>query len=295
MNFQILTRLPLKHSQTRYDLNLGCCTIEIDEKQERKNYSVKLKLAGNKAYGDKAYNKAIELYGKAILCKPDPVYYSNRAACYSALGDWDKVIEDTTAAIALDNEYVKALNRRGNAYEQIKQDHEALLDYTAACIVVGFQNEASASNVERMLKKIAETKARIILDNRGKKLPSPTFITNYLGSFRHRYPPAEIEETVELDENSGKGQLRAGLRALKHKTAAGYQEATAAFDKALELGDLGGCEALAYNMRGTFRYLRSRNQEALDDLTKSIELDPSYTQSFIKRASMHLELGKTSN
>ena len=43
--------------------------------------------------------------------------------------------------------------------------------------------------------------------------------------------------------------------------------------------------------RSTFKYLRGENLEALADLTKSIELNPSLTQSFIKRASMHLELG----
>ena len=47
----------------------------------------------------------------------------------------------------------------------------------------------------------------------------------------------------------------------------------------------------AYNMRGTFRYLRGENREALADLTKSVDLQPALTQSFIKRASMHLELG----
>ena len=70
--------------------------------QERNNYAAKLKASGNKAYGSKDYNKAIDLYGKAILCKPDPVYYSNRAACYNVLSDWDKVVEDTSAAISMD-------------------------------------------------------------------------------------------------------------------------------------------------------------------------------------------------
>lgn len=75
-------------------------------------------------------------------------------------------------------------------------------------------------------------------------------------------------------------------------TGDGYEDAAAAFDKALELRDLGEHEAFGYNMRGTFRYLRGENADALKDLTKSVELDPTLSQSFIKRASMHLELGK---
>ena len=266
-------------------------TVEGLSEQQRKDYAAKLKAAGNGAYGSKDYIKAIDLYGKAILCKPDPIFYSNRAACYNALGQWEKVIEDTTAAINLDSEYVKALNRRANAYEHLEKYSEALLDFTASCIIDGFRNEASAQAVERLLKKVAESKAKAIMVDKQNKLPSSGFVTNYLQSFRARPPPAGLEDTIELSEDTGKGQLQLGLRAMQKKTAPGYEEAAAAFDKALELDDLGEHEAFAYNMRGTFRYLRGTQQEALLDLTKSIELQPSLTQSFIKRASMHLELG----
>ncbi len=204
---------------------------------------------------------------------------------------WEKVIEDTTAAIALDSEYVKALNRRANAYEQTEKYSEALLDYTASCIIDAFRNEQSAQSVERLLKKVAEAKAKGILQGKQKKLPSPTFVSNYLQSFRQRPPPAGLEDTAELDEKSGLGQLRKGLVAMRKKTADGYTEAASAFDEALGLDDLGEHEAFAYSMRGTFRYLRNENDAALKDLTKSVELQPSLTQSYIKRASMYLELG----
>ncbi|KAH8602238.1 mitochondrial precursor protein-like protein import receptor tom70 [Bisporella sp. PMI_857] len=258
---------------------------------ERKDYAAKLKAAGNNAYGAKNYSEAIELYGKAILCKPDPIFYSNRAACYNALGQWEKVVEDTTAAIKLDSEYVKALNRRANAYEHLEKFSEALLDFTASCIIDGFQNKSSSDAVERLLKKVAEAKAKSILASKPKRLPSPTFVANYLQSFRARPPPEGLEESVELPETTGRGQLQVGWQAIEKKTAEGYDEASAAFDKALSLGGLDELEAYAYNMRGTFRYLRGENLDALEDLTTSIELQPSLTQSYIKRASMHLELG----
>ncbi|KAI9649448.1 TOM (translocase of outer membrane) complex component [Ciborinia camelliae] len=259
--------------------------------QQRKDYAAKLKAAGNTAYGAKDYPRAIDLYGKAILCKPDPIFYSNRAACYNALGEFEKVIEDTTAAINLDSEYVKALNRRANAYEHTEKYSEALLDFTASCIIDGFRNEQSAQSVERLLKKVAESKAKTILEAKDKKLPSPTFVTNYLQSFRSKPAPAGLEDSFELSEETGKGQLQLGLRAMAKKTNEGYEDASAAFEKALDLGDLDEHEAFAYNMRGTFRYLRGVQLDALSDLSKSIELEPDYTQSYIKRASMHLELG----
>lgn len=267
-------------------------TVGTLSEQQRKDYAAKLKASGNTAYGSKDYTKAIDLYGKAILCKPDPIFYSNRAACYNALGEWEKVIEDTTAAINLDSEYVKALNRRANAYEHLEQFSEALLDFTASCIIDGFRNELSAQAVERLLKKVAEAKAKKIMSEKQNRLPSSSFVTNYLQSFRSKTAPAGLEDAAELSEETGKGQLQIGLRAMAKKTADGYEEAAAAFDKSLELGELEEHEAFAYNMRGTFRYLRGTQQEALADLTKSIELQPALTQSFIKRASMHLELGR---
>ncbi|CAK7565803.1 MAG: TOM (translocase of outer membrane) complex component [Sporothrix epigloea] len=261
---------------------------------ERKKMALKLKEAGNKAYGAKDLDRAIDLYSKAILCKQDPVYYSNRAACYSALNDWEKVVEDTTAAINIDADYIKALNRRANAYDRLGKYSESLLDYTASCIIDGFKNEASAQAVERLLKKFAETKAREMMETRPAKLPSPTFVGNYLQSFRAKPRPAGLDDAVDLPEESGKGQLRLGLQSLDKKTADGYEEASAAFSKAVTLGDLGEYEALAYNLVGTFSCLLGKHEEALTALTKSIELDPSMTQSYIKRASMNLELGAPS-
>ncbi|KAN0071803.1 hypothetical protein V8E54_010399 [Elaphomyces granulatus] len=259
--------------------------------ETRKLYAAKLKVAGNKAYGSKDYNKAIELYGKAILCKPDPVYYSNRAACYNVLSDWEKVVEDTSAAIAMDSEYIKALNRRAIAYEHLGKFSEALLDFTVSCIIDGFANESSRVSLERVLKKVAEKKSKSIMEAKGKKLPSATFVSNYLQSFRPKPIPLGLEESEDLGEDHGKGQLRKGYLVMAAKTGDGYEEAAKAFEKALQVGDLGEYQADALNMRATFTYLQGDAQAALADLDKSVQLRPSLVQSYIKRASLHLELG----
>ncbi|KAH9906620.1 import receptor [Xylariomycetidae sp. FL2044] len=267
-------------------------TVATFTPDDREDYALKLKNAGNQAFGSKDYNLAIGLYSKAILCKPDPIYFSNRAACYNALSVWDKVVEDTTAAVNLDPLYVKALNRRANAYEHLSQFSEALLDFTASCIIDEFRNESSSAAVERLLKKVAEQKAEEIFKSKSPdKLPSPTFVSNYIQSFRVKPRPAGLEDSVEIPESTGKGQLQVGLRGMDKKTHEGYEEAANAFERALKLGDLGEYEALAYNLRGTFRCLRGNQEAALKDMDKSIELDPSLTQSYVKRASMHLEMG----
>jgi import receptor subunit TOM70 len=54
----------------------------------------------------------------ALQYKADPIFFSNRAACYANLGYNDRVIEDCNEALRLDPVYVKALNRRAHALEK---------------------------------------------------------------------------------------------------------------------------------------------------------------------------------
>jgi hypothetical protein len=93
----------------------------------------------------------------------------------------DQVIEDCDAALKLDRNYVKALNRRAGALEALKRYVEALrgvsdylhiavtritdclLDFTAGTILDKFQNENTAQSVERVLKKLSGEKAVEIL------------------------------------------------------------------------------------------------------------------------------------
>ena len=141
---------------------------------------------------------------------------------------------------------------------------DALVGYTLACIIDNFQNQSAANAVEKLLKVVAAEEAKKRMADRKQTLPSHTFVKNYLVSFR----------------------------GLEKKTTQGYEDARHAFEKAVEAGDLGEHEALAYNMRGTFRTLMGSVEEAVADLTKCIEIDPTMTQAYIKLASIKLEQGK---
>ncbi len=60
--------------------------------------------------------------------QPEPVFYSNRAACYVSMEppQHEIVIADCDEALKLDSHYVKALNRRGTALEALERYEEAL-------------------------------------------------------------------------------------------------------------------------------------------------------------------------
>ena len=98
--------------------------------QERTKIAASLKAKGNSAYQQRKFPAAIDYYTRAIAVtpKPEPVFFSNRAACYVNLNppQHEKVVEDCDAALALDRKYIKALNRRATAREALERYEEAL-------------------------------------------------------------------------------------------------------------------------------------------------------------------------
>lgn len=60
--------------------------------------------------------------------QPEPVFYSNRAACYVSMDppQHEKAVADCDEALKRDSHYVKALNRRATALEALERYEEAL-------------------------------------------------------------------------------------------------------------------------------------------------------------------------
>ncbi len=71
------------------------------------------------------------------------------------------MIEDCTHALQLDSQYVKALLRRGQAYEAVGQLREAIHDYTTICILKKFQDQESMLIAERALQAFGKQRAQV--------------------------------------------------------------------------------------------------------------------------------------
>jgi len=256
-------------------------TIANLSSEARAEAAASLKAKGNSFFSSKKYQDAIDNYTQAILFKPDPIFYSNRAACYANLGKSDEVIADCNEALKLDPTYIKALNRRAQASEKKGNLSDSLYDFTCVCILDGFKNETAAKAMERLLKKVSEQKAKELVKTKKQRLPSPTFVSAYLDSFRQDNTPMSSAEG-----DSGDAYYNRARKALQEKK---YEEAMEAFDKAVELGCLQQAQAL--NMKGTFVFLKGDTQGAVENFNKAIEIDPKHVQTYIKRASIYMEQG----
>lgn len=207
--------------------------------------------------------------------------FSNIAG-YAALKQHDKTIEDASAALTLNPDYSKALRRRAHAYEELGRDTEALSDWTAACIIEEFRSPDCTDSVQRVLKRLADTKTADRLRHKTKKLPSPNFVLAYLSSFRPKPWPVIDGATA------GEGD-KALQRAFEHVDLAEFDEASEEFDEAIR----SGCQylPLALNYSGTFAFIRGDPDVAITDFNKSLDLDPNQSQIWAKRASVHMEKG----
>lgn len=80
--------------------------------------------------------------------------------------------------------------------------------------------------------------------------------------------------------------------ALEALRAADYAHAFTLVNESIEQGiswDTGKAEAL--NLRGTFKFLMTDIEGAKADFLQSIELAPSFTQTWVKIASVYMEQG----
>ncbi|KAL7321259.1 TOM (translocase of outer membrane) complex component [Mucor circinelloides] len=252
--------------------------------EQRAEAAQSLKTKGNAKFSGKSYEEAAELYTLALKYKADPIFFSNRAACYANLGFNDRVIEDCNEALRLDPVYVKALNRRAHALEKKGDLENSLYDFTCVCILDAFKNDAASKAMERVLKLVSENRAKEIMKTKKPRLPSPTFVSAYLDSFR----PVVQDLASIPDEETGDAYYAKAYRAIAEKDYSGALEAC---EKAVELGCSKAYQAYALNLMGTFAFLKGNTAEALTWFNKAIEADPKYVQSYIKRSSIYMEQG----
>ncbi|KAJ1827344.1 TOM (translocase of outer membrane) complex component [Coemansia sp. RSA 2599] len=260
------------------------------DKDAKKKLAQSLKSRGNKFFQAKRYAKAIELYTQALRFDEDPVFYSNRAACYAADNNYPLVIEDCSSALKLEPRYVKALMRRAQAYESTERFRESLYDFTTACILEDFNNTVAASGAERVLKNLAESEARERISKRKPRLPSKSFITGYLNSFRSCGDRAAAEGEGEPISRADELYNDALDLIAKQDYAKAFEAIDAAVEAAEEAQGA-GIQRLddIYSLRGTFNFLRSNLDQASADFEKALEVNPDHVRTYLRKANLFTE------
>ena len=265
-------------------------TVDAATKSDSKEKALELKTLGNQLYSEKKFEEAVEKYSEAIKLSPNSVFYCNRAACYANLNQHEKALEDCNEAIKLEPKYVKAFHRRALAYEKLDMPRKALNEYTIVCALENFKNQNSMLAPDRILKSIAQQRASALMVGRVHTMPSETFITAYMDSFRALPTPNQILESEITDKASNSDLMNTFKLALDRK----WQESLDSVESAINTNEFSSdvIKSLALNYRGTLYFLMGKVADAVEDLDNAIVLDPHNVNSIIKRATLYMEQGE---
>ncbi|XP_069596312.1 small glutamine-rich tetratricopeptide repeat-containing protein alpha [Ranitomeya imitator] len=120
----------------------------------------RLKSEGNEQMKFENFESAVSFYTKAIDLNPrNAVYFCNRAAAFSKIGNYAGAVRDCEDAITIDPNYSKAYGRMGLALSSLNKHAEAVGFYKRA-LELDPDNDTYKANL-----KIAEQKM--------KEMPSP--------------------------------------------------------------------------------------------------------------------------
>lgn len=259
--------------------------------QQKEEWALALKEDGNSHFKAKKYESAIAFYSAALDIKVDPIFYSNRSACYSALNDHENVIKDTTEAIKLKPDYTKCVLRRATSYETIEKYEDAMFDLTTLTIYGGFSNKSIEQVLERVLRKhsikIVESKPN------QKNLPSAATIGSFFGAFVQESTPEGVSE----ESTGGAKFLYEALQNVNANSDDGYEKADTLLNQAIEAFNVeeldssspeAGAASIALEYTAAFDFLKNLPQESASGIEKAIALKPR-PRSYIFRALINAD------
>lgn len=126
---------------------------------ERKQEAETLKNEGNRLMKEEKYQEALNTYGRAIsLDATNPVFYCNRAAAYSRLGDYQRAADDCRMSLRYDPNYSKAYGRLGLAYSKMNKHEQALEAYQSA-LRIEPDNQDYKNNMSVTQQRLEELRA----------------------------------------------------------------------------------------------------------------------------------------
>jgi len=146
------------NDQPSIDLFELYCSSQVVS-PERKEEAEKLKNEGNRLMKEEKYQEALTAYNQAInIDATNSVFYCNRAAAHSRLGDYTRAADDCKMSLKYDPTYSKAFGRLGLAYSKMGRYEQAVDAYKKA-LEIEPNNEDYKNNMGVAQERLASLSA----------------------------------------------------------------------------------------------------------------------------------------
>ena len=262
-----------------------------------------LKAQGNGYFKNGEYAKAIEKYKEATaLDNSVPAYWSNMAACYEKLGDYEDMAEAARSCIKADRSFVKGYFRLATA---LKASGD--LSGCIKTLESGLAVDSSNADLKKMKKEIKEQernasvktmcdKAQEMLQNGDiagayKQLELASrldagnpLIDNLMKKVKPKYDQMEARRKASLSSDELYKE-----RGDEYYKDAKFEEAIVQYTKCLDSlekqGKQGSELAIkAYSNRAACHKQLSHFDGTIADCTAVLEVEPENVKALIRRA-----------
>uniref|UniRef100_A0A182P8P7 Uncharacterized protein n=1 Tax=Anopheles epiroticus TaxID=199890 RepID=A0A182P8P7_9DIPT len=186
------------------------CGLSEEEKEANKTKADVLKQQGNELFKAGEHIRSVELYTQALrLCPLDcnearAILYANRAAAKTKVDRKQSALEDCTKALEYNPQYLKALLRRANLFEETDKLDESLEDYRKVLELDPGNGEARAAQV-RLPPKIAERNERLKEEMMGKLKDLGNMILRPFGLSTQNFEMKQDPQTGSYSINFNQG------------------------------------------------------------------------------------------
>lgn len=250
---------------------------------------VTVKQVGIWKNGETLWSHVIKYEGKT-----NSLPYWNRGQYFrNDLGDYNRALQDYTQAINIEKDNSELYNSRGKTYfdmamsgkfnaQQKDLVQKAIQDYTNGLVVVDAKLNELRGIIKNtpafgdgILKNKLKSKAEILI-NRGA---ANGFMQNYQQSIQ------DITEGLKIDSTNENGYFN---RSIAYYTMGQRDNALADYTKYLKYNPY---NAEVWYESGMILRSKGRNQEAIERLSRSIQLKPTLGLAYLERARAYMQMG----
>ncbi|KAG0669843.1 Hsp90 cochaperone [Maudiozyma exigua] len=238
------------------------------------------KQQGNTAFSSKEYEKAIDLFTKAIEVSetPNHVLYSNRSATYASMKKFGEALKDADECTKINPTWSKGYNRKGAAHFGLGDLDEAETAYKKA-LELDANNKAAQDGLDQVRRTQESRQAQPdlglsklfadpnLIENLKKNpkttelMKDPTLVAKLIG---YKANPQSIVDEEDKDKAEADKAKAEGNKAYK---AHNFDEAIAQYNKAWDL-----YKDITYlNNRSAAEFEKGDYETAINTLTEAVE------------------------